>query len=281
MKKLLGSVLAAVLLITSAGCVSSNSADSKTTASETTAEKMTDVSTTEQASAESVELSIFAAASMTETLAQIKTKFEAENSGITLVFNLDSSGTLKTQIEEGAEADIFISAAQKQVDGLAEGGYISEETRKNILENKVVLIVPEGSGKGIASFEDCATEKVGLIALGNSDVPVGQYSEEIFTYLKLWDAVAAKASYASTVKEVLSQVENASVDCGVVYATDAAAASGVKVVCEAAADTHSPVVYPAAMLTASKNAEAAKKFLDYLSSDDAKAIFEAAGFTTI
>lgn len=229
--------------------------------------------------AEPVVLTVFAAASLTEALSEIAEKYKTEVPEVTLTFNFDSSGKLQTQIENGAETDLFLSAAQKQMDALESGEYLLDGTRANLLVNKVVMIVPRGSGKGITSFEDAAADKVGLIALGNSDVPVGQYSEEIYTYLKLWNAVKAKASFGGNVKEVLSQVSAGSVDCGVVYATDAATADGVEVVAEAPADSHFPVVYPAAVLKKSAEAEAAKAFLAYLNQSDAARVFKSVGFS--
>jgi molybdate transport system substrate-binding protein len=225
-----------------------------------------------------VELNVFAAASLTESLTKISELYSAVQPDVTLSFNFDSSGTLQTQIESGAAADLFISAAKKQMDALEEGGYLLEGTRKNLLNNKVVLIVPEGSTLGLKSFEDVAGDAVKLVALGNSDVPVGQYAQEVFTTLGSWDAISAKASLGANVKEVLSQVASGSVDCGVVYATDAATAKGVTVVAEAPEGSHKPVVYPGAALKDSANADAAKAFLDYLTTPDAVAAFEAVGF---
>lgn len=260
----LTAVLIAVSLL---GC--SGGADSASSAS----------SSAGTSSEASVELSVFAAASLTESLKQIAEVYQSEHPNVTLTFNFDSSGTLQTQIESGALTDVFISAAQKQMTALSDEGYITQDTKENLLVNKVVLIVPEDSTATLTSFEDCATDAVSLIALGNSDVPVGQYSEEIFTYLGLWDTIQAKASFGTNVKEVLSQVSQGTVDCGVVYATDAATATGVKVVCEAPEDSHSPVVYPAAVLNTSTSSTAAKEFLDFLSSSEAAAIFESVGFT--
>ncbi len=232
------------------------------------------------AAAESkVELNVFAAASLKESLTRISELYKAAQPDAQLAFNFDSSGTLQTQIESGAAADVFLSAAQKQMDALEADGFILEDTRKNLLTNKVVLIVPEGSALGLTGFEDVATEKVRLVSLGNADVPVGQYSQDIFTTLGLWDAVSAKASMGANVKEVLSQVQSGAVDCGVVYATDAMTATGVKVVAEAPEGSHKPVVYPCAVLKESANAEAAKAFLVYLASPDAVRAFEAVGFT--
>lgn len=226
-----------------------------------------------------VELNVFAAASLTESLTAIGEAFEAANPNIKLSFNFDSSGTLEKQIESGAAADVFLSAAKKQMDALADGGYIMDGTRKDLLTNRVVLIVPDGSALGLKAFEDVAGDQVKLVALGNKDMPVGQYTEEIFTTLGLWDTVFTKASLGVTVKEVLSQVESGAVDCGVVYVTDAMTAKGVTVVAEAPEGSHKPVVYPGAVLKSSVNADAAKAFLAYLSTPDAASAFTAVGFT--
>ena len=231
------------------------------------------------AMADTVELNVFAAASLTESLTKIGELYKAANPGVTLSFNFDSSGTLQTQIESGAQTDLFISAAKKQMDALEAGGYLLEGTRKDLLANKVVLIVPEGSALGLTVFEDVAGDAIKLVALGNSDVPVGQYAQEVFTTLGGWDAVSAKASLGANVKEVLAQVESGAVDCGVVYATDAATAKGVTVVAEAPEGSHKPVVYPGAALASSASADAAKAFLAFLTTPDAVAAFEAVGFS--
>lgn len=233
-----------------------------------------------ESTAEDVNLTVFAAASMTEALEEIAELYQELTPNVKFNFNFDSSGNLQTQIENEAEADLFISAAQKQMDEI-EDEYIESSTRKDLLTNKVVLIVPQDSEIGLTSFEDCLTGKVSLIALGNSDVPVGQYSEEIFANLAGWDTIQSKASFGSSVKEVLSQVESGSVDCGVVYSTDAATSSSVEVVASAPEDSHTPVVYPAAVLKNSGYSDEAKAFLDYLSSDEAVAVFEKIGFEVV
>lgn len=255
---------------------------------------MTAVTAQDQSAAPSEEKSeviVFAAASMTESMNKIAEMYKKIAPDVTITFNFDSSGTLKTQIEEGADCDIFISAGQKQMDQLDikadpkintdKLDFVLEESRFNLVNNTVVLIVPEDSKAEITSFDDVLTDKVKLVALGNSDVPVGQYSEEIFTSLGIWDELKAsgKISYATNVKEVLSQVEAAAVDCGVVYSTDAATAKGVSVVATAPEKSHKAIVYPAAILKTSKNQEAAKAFLDYLKNSDAASVFEEIGFT--
>ena len=248
------------------------------------------------ADAEKTELIVFAAASMTETLNQIKELYEAENPDVTLVYNFDSSGTLKTQIQEGADCDVFISAAPKQMnqldaskdkdanpDGL---DFVLQGSRINLLENKVVLAVPEGNPKGIESFDQLAELLAAgdvFLAMGNSDVPVGQYTQKILAFYGLDEEALAKAgsiTYGTNVKEVTTQVTEASVDCGVVYATDAFSA-GLDSVDAATAEMCGQVIYPAAVLNISKNQEAAQAFLDYLTGPEATEAFEAVGFSAM
>ena len=246
--------------------------------------------------AQSVELIVFAAASLTETLTAIGETYSAENPGVTFRFNFDSSGTLKTQIQEGADCDLFISAGQKQMDQLDiiasadvnkdRLDFVDSDTRVDLLENKVVLCVPEGSDKGIDSFDALAEHLKAqdiLFCMGNSDVPVGQYTQKILAYYDLdEDALAAAGviTYGSNVKEVTTQITEASVDAGVVYCTDAFSA-GLTPVDEATKEICGQVIYPAAVLKAAPNAEAAKEFLAYLQTDRAATVFEGVGFSAV
>lgn len=236
-------------------------------------------------------LTVFAAASMTESMNMIAEAYKKSTPDVKIIYNFDSSGTLKTQIEQGAECDIFISAGQKQMDQIdikadpkvntKKLDLLMDGTRFNIVSNKVVMVVPKGHNpKGINSFNDAVTEKVFIIALGNSDVPVGQYSEEIYKNLGLWDKLKSmnKISYASNVKEVLSQVATGAVDCGIVYSTDAATSKGVDVVAEAPKGSHKPITYPAAILKKAKNPEAAAAFVDFLKGAESSKIFNKIGF---
>ena len=234
------------------------------------------------AAAEPVELIVFAAASLTETLTAIGETYSAENPGVTFRFNFDSSGTLKTQIEEGADCDLFLSAAQKQMNALQEEDLINTNTRVDLLENKVVLAVPEGNPADIQSFEDIGTDPCKRIALGNEDVPVGSYSVEILTNLGILDELESgnKITYGSNVKEVTTQVKEAAADCGIVYATDAFSA-GLETVDQATAEECSPVIYPAALTASTEHADEAQAFLDYLTTDDAAAIFASVGFAMV
>ena len=251
---------------------------------------------TEAANAEKTEIIVFAAASMTEALTEIADLYKAVAPDVTLTFSFDSSGTLKTQIEEGADCDLFISAAQKQMDQLDAAAsseknpdgldFILSDSRINLLENKVALCVPEGNPKGIESYDDLVSAlKDGdiLLAMGNEDVPVGQYTQKILAYYGLDEAALAEAgklTYGSNVKEVTSQVSESAVDCGVIYSTDAFSAS-LTVVDTATEEMCGQVIYPAAVLKNSANQDAAKAFLDYLKGADASKVFEKVGFTPL
>jgi len=240
------------------------------------------------------ELIVFAAASMTETLNEISGLYAKVAPNVKLIFNFDSSGTLKTQIQQGADCDLFISAGQRQVDQLDITAPASVNTEKldfvlapsrlNLLENRVTLVVPKGNPKNIRNFSsmaDAINRGQILLAMGNSDVPVGQYTQDILKYFKLDEkalAAAGRISYGSNVKEVTTQVSEASVDCGIIYCTDAFSA-GLDVVDYATTDMCGRVIYPAAVLKTGKNQEAAQAFLNYLSTRDAMAVFEKVGFS--
>lgn len=236
------------------------------------------------------QISVFAAASMTETLTEIEKLYEEQNKNIDIIYTFDSSGTLLTQIQEGAKADLFISAAQKQINALDKEKaekpdelkvFIDSATRTDLLENVVVLAVPSDNPKNISSFDDINTEKVEKIALGNGDVPVGQYSEEILKNMGVWDAIQPKITFGSNVKEVTTWVGENAADCGIIYSTDAYSA-GLKAVAKAPEGTlKTPVIYPAAVLDNSENKDEVKKFLEFLKSDEAKKIFESVGFKVL
>ena len=249
-------------------------------------------------SAQTTELTVFAAASMTETLNRIAEDYKTVEPNVSLTFNFASSGDLLSQIKEGADCDVFISAAPKQMnaldgslkddadknpDGLDE---LLDGTRIDLLENKVVLAVPEGNPKGIESFDKLADRlEAGeiFLAIGNSDVPVGQYTRKIFAYYGLDEQSLADAgvlTYGSNVKEVTTQVSEGAVDCGIIYATDAYSA-GLESVDEATADMCGQVIYPAAVLRNSAHPDEAKAFLDYLTGEGAGRVFESVGFTPL
>ena len=286
MKKFISLLLALVMALSLVACGNgSNAADANN-----------DAASDDQPPAETVELTVFAAASLTESLTAIGDKYMVENENVKLSFNFDSSGKLYTQITEGAPCDLFISAAPKQMNQL--DGTLKDDAEKNpdgldmlvegsridLLENKVVLAVAEGSDKGIDSFDKLAELlKSGdvMLAIGNEDVPVGQYTQKIFAFYGIDEAaIAEKLTYGSNVKEVTTAVSEGTVDCGIIYASDAYSA-GLTVAAEATADMCGQVIYPAAVLNTSAQQEAAAAFLAYLQGADASAEFEKVLFTPL
>jgi len=288
MKKFTVLLLALVMLLSLTAC-GSGSTDTPPADTDTPADS-------EPEAAEPVELAVFAAASMTETVDQIIALYKDVAPNVTVIPTYDSSGTLLEQITNGAACDLFISAAQKQMNAL--DGTLKDDTEKNpngldmlladtridLLENKVTLVVPEGNPKGIETFDqlsDLLKSGDVMLAMGNSDVPVGQYTQKIFAYYGLDEsAISGSLTYGSNVKEVTTQVSEGTVDCGIIYATDAYSA-GLTVVDSATAEMCGQVIYPAAVLSDSAHPEEAKAFLDYLTGSDAAAVFESVGFTPL
>ena len=288
MKKYLSLLLALCLTLSLAACGSK----ADTSADAADGSQTQDSAPAETPASEPVELIVFAAASMTETMNQLKEMYEQNNPNVTVTYNFDSSGTLLKQIKEGADCDLFISAAPTQMNAM-DGSLIGDaeknpdgldlivtDSRVDLLENKVTLAVPEGNPKGIESFDQLAQLLKGgdvLLAIGNSDVPVGQYTQKIFAYYGLDEAALTDClTYGNNVKEVTTQVSEASTDCGIIYATDAYSA-GLTVVDSATAEMCGQVIYPAAVLKGEKE-EAAQAFLDYLQTADAMSVFESVGF---
>ena len=310
-KKLLASLLACALGISLAACGSSSTSSStedteaasaadETEAADTASEEETteaEEPAEETAdTAENVEVVVFAAASMTETLTEISEMYKEVAPNVTLTFNFDSSGTLKTQIQEGAACDLFISAGQTQMNQLdinadpevnTEGlDFVDEDSRVDILENRVTLCVTPDNEAGLESFDDMAAALQDgsiLMAMGNSDVPVGQYTQRILEYYGLNEeelAASGVISYGSNVKEVATQIAEGSVDCGVIYCTDAYS-EGLNIVDYATADMCGQVIYPAAVLKTAAHPEEAQAFLDYLQTDECMAVFEEVGFSGV
>ena len=289
MKRLVSLLLALslVLALTACGSKADGAADAAA------GSQPRDSAPVEESAGDPVELIVFAAASMTETLTEIAELYKAAAPEVTVTYNFDSSGKLLTQIKEGADCDLFISAAPTQMNAL-DGSLIGDteknpdgldlivtDSRVNLLENKVTLAVPEGNPKGIESFDQLAELLKGgevLLAMGNSDVPVGQYTLKVFNYYGIDEtAVADKLTYGNNVKEVTSQVSEGAVDCGIIYATDACSA-GLTVVDSATAEMCGQVIYPAAVLKGDKE-DAARAFLAYLQTDAAMTVFESVGFS--
>ena len=284
MKKQICLVMAAMIAAGMlAGCDRSakETTEAATTAAETTAEETTAKETT-AASGEETEILVAAAASLKNAYEdKLIPMFEEANPGVTVKGTYDSSGKLQTQIEEGLDADVFMSAAKKQMIALDEEGMIASDTITDLLENKIVLIVPTGNEKKLEKFEDI--EKADSIALGDpASVPAGQYSEEALTNLGIWDKIQDKVSFGTNVTEVLNQVAAASADAGIVYATDAASmADKVEVVAEAPEGSLSEkVIYPVAVVKGTAHEEVAKEFVAFLQTDKAITVFEEYGFSS-
>ena len=294
MKKILALLLALCMVFALAAC--GQESDTTTEPPAGTDNVETEAPESDTPEAEPVEVIVFAAASMEATLTQIAELYKEVAPNVTLTFTFDSSGTLKTQIEEGAVCDLFISAAQKQMNQLDAADttgtntdsldYVVSESRIDLVENKVVLAVPDDNPAGIENLTDLATDKLSLLCLGNDDVPVGAYSLQILEYLGIDIAGLesdGKVTYASNVSEVANQVKEGAVDCGIIYATDAFTYE-LNVVDQAAPEMCDQVIYPAAVMKSGTEgaAEAAQAFLDYIHTDaDAVAILEGVGFTVL
>ena len=235
-------------------------------------------------SIEETEIIVFAAASMSGVLLEVADLYRTENPYVNVIFNFDSSGTLRTQIQEGAEADVFISAATREMNQLEGDNLVSDGTRVDFLENQTVLVTAPGNPRGIENFADMVDALLAgdvLMAMGNMDVPVGRYAQEILIYFGLDHEDLARTgviTYGSNVREVATQVREASVDIGMVYLTDAVD-FGLDVADIATSEMAGRVIYPAAVLRGSQNADAAQSFIDFMVGDTAMAVFVDWGFT--
>ncbi len=230
------------------------------------------------ANSQSDALLIAAAASLQNALEELDPLFESA-SGVTLSYNFAASGPLQQQIEQGAPVDLFISAAARQIDALQEKNLIVANTRQNLLTNNLVLIVPSSSTLGLTSFRQLTNSNVRQIAIGEPrSVPVGQYAEELFKNLNIWDQLQPKFVLGNSVRNVLASVESGNADAGVVYTTDAKISSQVKQVATAPSNLHSPIIYPMAIVTASRNQPAARSYAQFLRTQQAQEIFKKYGF---
>ena len=226
------------------------------------------------------ELNVSAAVSMKDALGEIQQQYQKKNPNVKLVFNLGASGSLQKQIEQGAPADLFISAAPKQMNELQGKGLLQQQTRKNLLENKLVLIVPQNSQLTIKSFEELADPAVKRLAVGEPQVvPAGQYAQQVLKKLNLWEKLEERMVLAKDVRTVLTYVESGNADAGIVYKTDAAVSTKIKIIATAAEGSHQPIIYPAAILANAKQPKEAEAFLQYLLSPEAAKVFEKYGFT--
>ncbi|MDJ0659677.1 MAG: molybdate ABC transporter substrate-binding protein [Crocosphaera sp.] len=236
-------------------------------------------STLNQQDASKMTLTVSVASSVQDAMKAVLPLYQQENPDVEIVYNFGSSGSLQQQIEQGAPTDIFISAAPKQMNELQDKDLLLTETRKNLLENNVVLVIPKDNSETV-TFETLPTAKLDRIALGNPDsVPAGQYGKEVLSSLKSYDKLTPKLVYGKDVRQVLFYVETGNVDAGIVYGTDAKVSDKVTITDTAPKGTHSPIVYPVAVVKESKNSEEAKKFVDFLLEEKAQAVFGDYGFT--
>jgi len=227
-------------------------------------------------------LLVSAATSLEEALEVVQADFEAEYPNIAIDYNFGSSGALQQQIEQGAPVDVFISAGGRQMDALEEKDLLLPKTRGDLLGNRLVLITPDDSTLGLTDFSDLTQSQVERISVGEfRSVPAGQYAEQVLSNLGILAEIQPKLIFANSVRGVLAAVESGNVEAGLVYATDAAISAQVTVVATAAEDLHDPIVYPVAIVVDAASPEAARTFVDYLSSDAAGAVFEDFGFTVL
>jgi molybdate transport system substrate-binding protein len=225
-----------------------------------------------------VRLTVSAAASLKDALTAIDRDFERAHSDVQITPNFGASGTLQLQIEQGAPVDVFVSAAPQQMDALAAKNLLLGDTRANLLENELVLIAPKDS-KVVTGFSDLKRADVRVIAVGDPrSVPAGTYAQQVLTTMGIYDAVKSKVTLASDVRQVLADVATGSAEAGLVYSTDAAISAKVRVVMDAPAGTHQPIVYPAAVLRSSINPDVARELVKYLASSAAREVFSKYGF---
>lgn len=233
--------------------------------------------------AESVSLTVAAAASLKDAMTEASTVYKEEEPNVTITYTFGSSGTLQQQIEQGAPVDVFISAANKQIDALESKALVEAGTKTNLVGNEVVAVAPVNATTTIEDFRDLGSDKVQQIGVGAPEsVPAGEYAKQVLSSLGLWDQLQPKLVFAKDVRQVLTYVETGNVDVGIVYGTDAKISDKVKVVARSPVGSHTPVIYPAVVIKGSKNPEAAKEFVQFLAqSDRAATVFAKYGFTKI
>ncbi len=226
-----------------------------------------------------IELKVSAAASLTNAMKAIETLYVKENNDIKIIYNFASSGSLQRQIEQGAPVDIFISAAPKQMNALEQKGLILNKNRQDLLTNQMILIVPRDKNKSVTEFKSLLRDKIEKIAIGEpKSVPAGKYAKEVLTSLGIFKKIESKLVYAKDVRQVLSYVETGNVDAGIVYSSDTKITDKITIAAIAPKDSHSPIIYPIALLKDSKNIQAAKEFLEYISSSQTETEFKKYGF---
>ncbi|KGK87806.1 molybdate ABC transporter substrate-binding protein [Desulfosporosinus sp. HMP52] len=228
-----------------------------------------------------IEIMVSAASSLQNSLTELQKDYVQKKPEVKITFNFGSSGTLQQQIEQGAPADLFISAGKSQMDALGQKNLLVKESRIDLLGNDLVLVTGKQNNE-VTSLEDLAKGEVGKISIGTPEsVPAGKYAQEALKSLNLWDQLTSKFVLAKDVTQVLNYIETDNVDAGLVYQSDAQGSDKVKVLMALPESSHKPIVYPAAIISATKNQQAAEDFLKYLQSSDAQKIFTQFGFKPI
>ncbi|CCH68190.1 Molybdenum ABC transporter, periplasmic molybdenum-binding protein ModA (TC 3.A.1.8.1) [Richelia intracellularis HH01] len=228
---------------------------------------------------QSTNLTISAAASLKTAMEKIQYLYGHTKPRIKLIYNFGSSGSLQKQIEHGAPIDVFISAATDKMDALEKQGLLLENTRKNLLKNNIVLIVPKEKRIGIKSFRDLSSQSIRKIAMGEpKSVPIGHYAQQVLKNLKIFEKIKPKVVFARDVRQVLYYVETGNVDAGIVYASDMKVSKGVELVADVPVNSHSPVLYPVAAIKSTKNAKLARELIDFLFQETSGRIFKNYGF---
>ncbi|MGN7403386.1 molybdate ABC transporter substrate-binding protein [Cytobacillus praedii] len=227
------------------------------------------------------ELIISAAASLTDAAEELKSTFNKVNPNVTITYNFGGSGALATQIQEGAPADIFMSASQKDMDTVEDLGLLLDDSRFDFASNAIVLVTKKSNDITLEKLEDIATLDISHIAMGDPEsVPAGRYGKAAFEAVGVWDKIESKMVYVSDVRQALTQVETGNADLGIAFSTDAKTSDTVKAVINIDPSLHDAIIYPAAIVKSSENAEVAKAYLDFLNSDEGKTILESYGFIT-
>ncbi|WP_458122060.1 molybdate ABC transporter substrate-binding protein [Paenibacillus sp. Z6-24] len=234
------------------------------------------------ASSGTTELTVSAAASLTDSLQEIQQMYEQRFPNVKLTFNFAASGTLQKQIEQGAPADLFLSAGSKQMEALVSQKFIDPDHQTNLLTNELVLVIPKDSPNPPASLQDLTKPALKRLAVGTPEsVPAGMYAQQTLQAANLWDSLQSRIVQTKDVKQVLSYVETGNADAGFVYKTDALESDGVHIAFTAAPDSHDPIVYPAGVLAGTAHREEAAQFYAYLQTDEAQAVFEKYGFSRV
>lgn len=228
-----------------------------------------------------IELSVFAAISLSDALAEIGTVFTAEN-GVKVFYNFAASTTLQRQIEKGAPADVFISASPRQVVALEIGGFLEAESRRNLLTNRLVIVSDETERIAVDTPADLAAPEISRIAIGHpSIVPAGAYAKDALTHLGLWETLRPKLIFGADVRATLAYVTSGNVDVAIVYKTDTALSDSVRVLCQVPPEAYTPIIYPAVVVKNSPQKQLARRFITYLQSAEKSEIFEKHGFTVL